>query len=343
MANNLRVFGPPHPDAAVPRSLSRLLILGSADDPHVLRIREAAAQKFYAVHIWDSARVHIDMPVAILPDGSLRMQALTPGGVMAPIEDFSRRDIVLLRRLPPPKHAESVNTPALERSFSHFIQGLMLQLGETTRMYPDFLASLRCERKLHQFQKARQAGLDLPDTVIGNDAECASRLFERHRDVCFKPLKAEGWIGPTGRSAIMPTRRISADQLDVDSVRGFPGIFQSLVAKEAEVRAVITAQSAFAVQQAPKDTTATDEVDWRLNPQHFQRSVVEIPTATVQASRRLLDALGLNFGIFDFAVCNRRWYFLEVNPFGNFLNFSPETDCLGVDMILESLEGDHDS
>jgi len=329
---------PPDTDSAASDAKGRLLILSESDDPHALRIREVAASRGYDVYIWDSSRVHTDLPVALMPDGSARIHALNAKDEVRVIEGLSGRDIVLLRRLPRPEQPDGPNRPALERTFSHFIQGFMLLLCEATRMEPNFLCSFRSERKLYQLQIAARVGLHLPDTVAGNDAVAAMRLFDSQKRVCFKPIKAEGWISPNGRPAMMPTRRIDAHELHQSTLLGFPGIFQSALEKDFEVRAIITSRRVLAARQKLKEVHDTTEIDWRLAPERFERSMIEFPADTLVSARRLLSELGLIFGIFDFAICNERWYFLEVNPFGNFLNLLPGMEASCVEAILESLE-----
>ena len=66
-----------------------------------------------------------------------------------------------------------------------------------------------------------------------------------------------------------------------------------------------------------------------------------MPPFIYEKSVKALRSLELEFGIFDFCLEQDKWYFLEVNPFGNFLNMHADADGaaseLGTDVIREAL------
>lgn len=320
--------------------MDRALLIADVDDPHAGALRSKLAVDGFECFIWDTNRINNDLPLYVERDGSLFLSALDQEGEIRTIQGFTKRNPVILRRLPPPVQPKSPNLKAMEQSFTHFIQGVVLQLCAQSTMVSKFRSVFLCERKLFQLYAARQADLFIPDTIIGNNAAAARMLNKGGADICFKPLKAESWISANGRSAVMPTRRIEVSQLEDASVRRFPGIFQQAIRKEAEVRAVISQERIIATRFHLQDDFPNNaEIDWRLiEANKLVRTMVNLPDKVTDGARRLLNILDLDFGVFDFCVSDNCWYFLEVNPFGNFLGMHPEADIEGVDLIASCVK-----
>ena len=333
-------IGKPHDFAASLQGEPRALFIAEFDDPHVIALRKELTKYKFKCFVWDSSRIHTDLPVYMNLDKLLCLKAVNEDGAIETLSNFSKHDLVILRRLPPPVQPDGPNVKAMEHTFRHFIQGMAFHLNQQTTMTPRYHSTIACERKLFQYFAASQVKMPLPDTIIGNDADAAAALFEDGAKVCFKPLKAEGWVGPNGRPAMMPTRRIERHELDDNSVRRFPGIFQREIEKTSEARALVSQDSTVAVQFTPKSNELENsEIDWRLwEQQKLDKQIIKIPNDILKCSRKLLKKLDLDFGVFDFCIEGNAWYFLEVNPFGNFLGMHPQADVDGIDLITACLK-----
>lgn len=65
--------------------------------------------------------------------------------------------------------------------------------------------------------------------------------------------------------------------------------------------------------------SCNNKVDWRRNGAINIYQVIEIPNRIIQLCFNLMDELNLPFGAFDFIKVGTEYFFLEVNPKGQWL------------------------
>lgn len=181
-------------------------------------------------------------------------------------------------------------------------------------------AARAADLKPLQLQLAPAAGLDIPSTLISNEPEAIRAFLRGHPRVIYKPLHGYIWR-EQGREWGSYTARVQLADLPRDELlRTTPGIFQEQVDKHYEVRAQFFGDSCFALR-IHSDQIQYGEYDWRLH-QHADAlsEAITLPEPVHLACRRLMRALGLVAGAFDFIVTpDGRWVFLEVNEAGQFL------------------------
>ncbi|WP_018541370.1 ATP-grasp ribosomal peptide maturase [Streptomyces sp. MspMP-M5] len=170
------------------------------------------------------------------------------------------------------------------------------------------------EYKPTQLATAAQVGLDLPPTLLTNDPDAAKRFVARHAPAVYKPVHA---VHLTPDSSGTPAhtiwvRTVEPDEID-DSVAACPHLFQACVPKVADIRLAAVGNRFFAT----RIDIDGDHLDWRQDYDVLAYTPVETPPAVRTAARAYLDAFGLVFGAFDFAVRDDgRWIWLETNPNG---------------------------
>jgi hypothetical protein len=119
-------------------------------------------------------------------------------------------------------------------------------------------------------------------------------------------------LSARGRGGDGVGRRVDAADLD-ESVSGTAHLFQQLVPKVADIRITVVGDRVFCV----RIDTPDDLLDWRADYSRLTYSVVTPSPALVQTLRAYLQAFGLVFGCFDFALDRRgMWHFIECNPNG---------------------------
>ena len=152
----------------------------------------------------------------------------------------------------------------------------------------------------------------------------------------YKPLTANAFRLADGNSTFAPTTLIDDEALlrDNDLV-STPGICQAAIEKTAEIRVTILGRSVFAVEKTFPRRSAALHVDWRTIHDGAAYREHILPEPIIERSVRLLRELGLVMGMFDFILDGKgNYYFLEVNPQGQFL----WADRL-ADVHLNHLEG----
>ncbi|MFE4668457.1 ATP-grasp ribosomal peptide maturase [Streptomyces sp. NPDC056716] len=189
-------------------------------------------------------------------------------------------------------------------------------LGGVLGALPDCLylshpqAVARAEYKPAQLDAAARVGFTVPATLITNDP-MEAKAFCAAQPTIYKPLHA-GAYEVDGEPAGIWAAVVEAGEVD-GAVSHSAHLFQALVPKVADVRAVVVGEQVFSA----RITAPPGVVDWRAEYQSLTYEPVACPEETRRALVRFLAVFGLNFGAFDFAVtADGGWWFLECNPNG---------------------------
>jgi glutathione synthase/RimK-type ligase-like ATP-grasp enzyme len=122
-----------------------------------------------------------------------------------------------------------------------------------------------------------------------------------------------------GSGDFVYTNQVTAqDMANIAELQYAPQIFQALIEKKRELRVILVGQHTFV---GAIDASHTDQgrIDWRRLTHRDDVKWTEacLPVAVEQATRRLMQRLGLYYGAADFVVdADDRHIFLEINPAG---------------------------
>lgn len=184
--------------------------------------------------------------------------------------------------------------------------------------------------KLHQLRLARDAGLDIPRTLVTLDPrEFSEFLRSCPEGVAIKRLKDKPSLfrSDAGHLRLFTNRIRESDlaRLPLDRIRAAPCFFQEYVPKNNELRVYVVGNRLFSVEifsQLEKET----EVDWRRYPRkqgssgweidydHWRCSAVDLPPTIQQACRQVVDSMGVRFAAVDLIRAkDGRYIFLEAN------------------------------
>lgn len=183
-------------------------------------------------------------------------------------------------------------------------------------------AADRAENKLVQMHAAQQVGLDLPDTVISNDAHDVHALLQRWPKVIFKTFYPYNWkSASTGSTYNIGVKLLDASsELPEKSIAMCPGIFQRYIDKAYDIRITVIGDRYFSVRMRKGDGSAY--VDWRKHMMDEDLLIEEcaLPRHIEEKLQALMRKLGLVYGCIDLVVDHEgNVYFLEVNQAGQFL------------------------
>ncbi|GAA2873101.1 ATP-grasp ribosomal peptide maturase [Streptosporangium fragile] len=166
------------------------------------------------------------------------------------------------------------------------------------------------EYKPLQLVTARQAGFEVPATLITNRVDDARVFAIEHGPIVYKPLRATPYTGPDGEPATIWTTQVEPDELD-ETINHTAHLFQARVDKKADLRVTVVGKRVFCVR------IDSDLLDWRQDYDRLSYMVVEPPPGLADGCLAYLGKLGLCFGAFDFALTHDGVpVFLECNPNG---------------------------
>ena len=206
-------------------------------------------------------------------------------------------------------------------------------IEESRRVLLGLVASLPCrvvdppavlryaEQKQLQLETARRVGLDVPRTLVTNDAQAVRAFWEACSGKVVAKMMTGFAVVEEGREKVVFTSPIAEKDLaDLEQLALCPMTFQEQLAKERELRVTIVGQRVFA---AAIDSNAMErsKTDWRREGVALLSSwkACDLPADVEKGLLELMDAFGLNYGAIDVIVTPEgRHVFLEVNPAGEF-------------------------
>jgi glutathione synthase/RimK-type ligase-like ATP-grasp enzyme len=200
--------------------------------------------------------------------------------------------------------------------------------------------SMRCAPyKPRQLQLAREAGLEIPRTLITNDPEAAREFAATCNEGVIAKLvdgssvgvqvdeRSAGIQAHDGSEPIY-TSQLGSDDLErLDSLRLCPMIFQEAVPKAIELRITVVGTRVF-VAALDSSTSASGAGDWRRDKNLVRgfRAFDDCPKEIVDRILKLLDRVGLDFATVDMIVTpDGRYVFLEFNIVSGFAFFEKAT------------------
>ena len=215
---------------------------------------------------------------------------------------------------------EQLRRPSVEES-RRLLFGMMAALGV---FQLDALEQVRrAEHKPLQLTLARALGLEVPRTLMTNDPT-AVRAFAAScpGGVVTKMMSSFAVYSEEGREQVVFTTPLSARQLeDLEGLDLCPMTFQERLPKALELRVTVVGERVMAAAIDSQALPGARE-DWRREGAALIDAwrPYTLPEPIQARVLRLMDALGLNYGAFDFVVTPEgRHIFLEVNPVGEFM------------------------
>jgi glutathione synthase/RimK-type ligase-like ATP-grasp enzyme len=184
--------------------------------------------------------------------------------------------------------------------------------------YPAFNAV--ASHKLEQLSVAAKIGFTVPDTLVTQEPDELRAFYERHAGaIVVKPM-ATAYVSrePEENDSLIYTNRVGREQLsNLDDLTHCPTLFQQLVSKECDVRITVVDARVRAVRLLASED-GVQRCDIRRNNMNDVRyEVITLPPEVETNVQALMQHYGLRFGAIDMVVTQQgTWYFLEINPNG---------------------------
>ena len=198
----------------------------------------------------------------------------------------------------------------LRRSqWSSFIRNLIVFDKAKWINHP--VATYRAENKVYQLMQAEKLGLSIPHTYVGNNFPDS---IEDDKKYIVKALDTPIFYDE-GQEMFTYSTEIYGRELKAASLRDAPIIIQDFLSPKTDLRVTFIGNKIFPVS-IQYDGKGIDG-DWRRkNKDGLSYIPTSIPKDIEDKLFCLMGELGLIFGGIDLAYCNGRYYFIEVNPTG---------------------------
>ncbi len=296
-----------------------LIVTHSQDNPAPLAVARALEARGERVYRFDTDLFPTRIQLSLDEDGDGRLSG--PSGVL----ELSDVTAVWYRRNStgsgiPREMDPQLRQPSVEES-RRLVFGMMEALGV---FQLDALEVVRrAENKPLQLRLARELGMEVPRTLMTNDPE-AVRAFAAScpSGVVAKMMASFAVYDARGQEQVVFTTPLSPEALeDLEGLDLCPMTFQERLTKAVELRVTVVGERVMAAAIDSQALPGARE-DWRREGLALIDAwkPYTLPRTVHAQVLGLMDALGLNYGAFDFIVTPEgRHVFLEVNPSGEFM------------------------
>lgn len=210
---------------------------------------------------------------------------------------------------------ETTMSPA-ERQFvagelRHLFAGLILDPAIMWMNHIDRVSI--AEHKIYQLRMASALGFCIPRSLISNNTSLLRDFVKTcSTGAICKPIYHGLFVEAEARYSIY-TRRVTAKDFEEEGRQACPVLLQEEVPRLADVRVTLIGEKCFVAEIAGPEGM----IDWRDPELNVRFAMSDIDECNEDRCRKMLGALGLTYGAFDFIKKpDGSLVFLELNPTG---------------------------
>lgn len=193
--------------------------------------------------------------------------------------------------------------------WSSFIRNLCVFESAKWVNYP--VATYKAENKVLQLKTAKDSGFIIPKTYIGNslpsDINPTGLYIVKSIDTAL--------FYDNGQEMFTYSTKLTGKELLDSELKAAPVIIQEYLNNKTDIRVTIIGDELFPVSITNNGLSI--DGDWRRTPKELLKyEPIHLPEAVVVSIQKTMKSLGLVFGGMDLALVDDKYYFIEVNPTG---------------------------
>lgn len=293
-----------------------ILILSNKFDisvDYVVRVLRERKEKFLRINTEDLVERHVSVK---FPRFSYDIQSKT--GKHDLVKELKS---VLFRRpgrpfefTPRESRPSDTVVKFVEDQWHSFIEGL--RCIENVLWVNDPIKNHDAENKIKQLELAEKLHFMIPRTCITSSKEEVLDFY----NLCQGNIVAKGLYSPLIEYPdkdyfVFTTVIESIDDIGEEELSLAPTIFQELLSEKIDYRVTVIGEHCFTVRiESSADKVVP--IDWRTAQEDLQFVPCKLPLKVTRKCIELVKRLGLVFGALDLVKVNEKFYFLEINPNG---------------------------
>lgn len=203
----------------------------------------------------------------------------------------------------------SLEEQLYKNQWGSFIRNLIVFNDSLWINHP--VSTYRAENKLYQLKIAREIGMLTPVTFVGNSLP---NNLEQEKNYVIKSLDAALFYDQ-GQEMFTYSTIVSGAELRQAEIQYAPIILQECLSNKTDIRVTVIGDMLYAT--AITNDGAHIEGDWRKQgKERLTYSQLILPKNVQENIMKLMKKLDLNFGGIDLVSVDGEYYFIEVNPTG---------------------------
>lgn len=174
--------------------------------------------------------------------------------------------------------------------------------------------------KIHQLRYARKHGIEIPPTIITSRKSELISFWKEYKDIIIKPLFNVRYLD-MGNKHFTPFTQILKEETILELDEFFmPSLIQKKIDKQFEIRSFFIEKDCYSMAIFSQEDEQTTVDFRRYNDVNPNRTIpYQLENALKEKLIKFMGKLNLNTGSIDLIFGNdQKFYFLEVNPVGQF-------------------------
>lgn len=223
----------------------------------------------------------------------------------------------------------------LERNqWSSFLRNLIV--FENANWINNPVSTYRAENKIFQLCIAKEYGLAVPVTYISN---CTDFNLESDKKYIVKSLDTALFYDMENNKEMFTySNVVSGSELNEYDLTSAPIFIQEFLNPKIDCRVTYVQGKLFPVKILQNGKGMYG--DWRMRKEELEYIPFQLPAYVENAIHKLMKKLELNFGGIDLAIVSGEYYFIEVNPTGEWGWLEVKTGTNISKTIKRALAGD---
>ncbi|WP_214630357.1 hypothetical protein [Paenibacillus agaridevorans] len=175
-------------------------------------------------------------------------------------------------------------------------------------------ATYFAETKAVQLKIAHQVGFQVPNTIITNSDLWHEKITPNSaNEVIVKGIDTI-YLGIGEKLAFGYTNVVERSNLSYETMSIAPVFLQQYLDPKVDLRVTVVDKEVFSVEILVDRQGVSG--DWRLKKDSVEYVPIDLPIDIKTKCIELVSKLGLSYGAIDLARVNETYYFIEINPTG---------------------------
>ncbi|MCZ0871256.1 hypothetical protein [Peribacillus sp. AS_2] len=185
-----------------------------------------------------------------------------------------------------------------------------LTLFENVKWVNNPISTFKAENKLLQLKYAARIGFAIPGTIVTNTNNLQ---IDPQKDYIVKTLDT-ALLRTENKEAFIYSSVVKGREVLDSTLSKSPLVLQDYIYPKVDVRVTVIGKSVYPVKIEKKGKGI--DGDWRLEKNNLSYIPFNLPLNIEQYCVEIVKSLGLAFGGIDLIESNGEYYFIEVNPTG---------------------------
>lgn len=219
------------------------------------------------------------------------------------------RGPTFLRELSPHNYAPEEKLSRVQ--WASFLRSLML--FDSCKWVNHPMSTYHAESKPVQLAFAHKLGFLVPNTIVTNSVNFEEEIVNEQQMLILKSLET-CLLEVEGKRGFVYTNIVHKDDVRPSNLSTAPVILQELIEPKVDLRITIIGNKVFAAEITQNKRGIKG--DWRLKKESVEYVNCDLPEEIKVKCITLLKKLNLAYGAIDLARKGNEYYFIEINPTG---------------------------